>query len=136
MTGQLECNYVSTIKKDSNSRVLEMSYSETLSHLMILSSDNRFELVKVNTDNQESIVKKLIRIEKRKTLKRKREEVEEDGQEDLDVIETVKIDKEEIAKKVQEGQYDVGLHFSKKLAFDLDQKSKAKSFQVLLTKSK
>jgi U3 small nucleolar RNA-associated protein 12 len=36
------------------------------------------------------------------------------------VIETVKIDKEEIAKRVQEGQYDVGLHFSKKLAFDLD----------------
>jgi hypothetical protein len=56
-----------------------MSYSETLSNLMILSSDNRFELVKVNTDNQESIVKKLIRIEKRKTLKRKREEVDEDG---------------------------------------------------------
>ena len=97
-----------------------MSYSETLSHLMILSSDNRFELVKVNTDNQESIVKKLIRIERRKTLKRKREEVDEDGQEDLDIIDTVKIDKEEITKRVQEGQYDVGLHFSKKLAFDLD----------------
>jgi len=97
-----------------------MSYSETLSHLMILSSDNRFEVVKVNTDNRGSIVKKLIRIEKRKTLKRKREEVDEYGHEDLDVIDTLKIDKDEIAKMVQEGQYDVGLHFSKKLAFDLD----------------
>ena len=79
---------MSTIKKDSNSRVLEMSYSQTLQHLMILSSDNKFELVKVNIENQESIVKKLIRIEKRKTLKRKRDEVDEDG-DDIDALEKV-----------------------------------------------
>jgi len=79
---------VSTIKKDSNSRVLEMSYSQTLQYLMILSSDNKFELVKVNIENQESIVKKLIRIEKRKTLKRKRDEVDEDG-DDIDALEKV-----------------------------------------------
>jgi predicted N-acyltransferase len=65
-----------------------MSYSQTLQYLMILSSDNKFELVKVNIDNQESIVKKLIRIEKRKTLKRKRDEVDEDG-EDIDALEKV-----------------------------------------------
>ena len=79
---------MSTIKKDSNSRVLEMSYSQTLQYLMILSSDNKFELVKVNIENQESIVKKLIRIEKRKTLKRKRDEVDEDG-DDIDALEKV-----------------------------------------------
>ena len=125
----MECNYVSTIKKDSNNRVLEMSYSQTLQYLMILSSDNKFELVKVNIDNQESIIKKLIRVEKRKTLKRKRDEVDEDDAIiDNDAIEKVKIDKEEIVKRVKDGQYDIGLHFSKKLAFDLDEKSKAKSF--------
>ena len=103
---------------------------------MILSSDNKFELVKVNIENQESIIKKLIRVEKRKTLKRKRDEVDDEDVEN-DAIDTkVKIDKDEIVQRVKEGQYDIGLHFSKKLAFDLDEKSKAKSFQVLLTKSK
>ena len=95
---------------------------------MILSSDNKFELVKVNIDNQESIIKKLIRVEKRKTLKRKRDEVDDD-EIDNDAIDTkVKIDKDDITKRVNEGLYDIGLHFSKKLAFDLDEKSKAKSF--------
>jgi hypothetical protein len=104
--------------------------------MMILSSDNKFELVKVNIENQESIIKKLIRVEKRKTLKRKRDEVDDEDVEN-DAIDTkVKIDKDEIVQRVKEGQYDIGLHFSKKLAFDLDEKSKAKSFQVLLTKSK
>ena len=56
--------------------MLEMSYSQTLQYLMVLSSDNKFELIKVNTENQESIVKKMIRVEKRKALKRKREEVD------------------------------------------------------------
>lgn len=116
--------------------MLEMSYSQTLQYLMILSSDNKFELVKVNIDNQESIIKKLTRVEKRKTLKRKRDEVDDDEKADDDNIDKIKIDKDEIIKRVQEGQYDVGLHFSKKLAFDLDEKTKAKSFQVLLTKSK
>jgi hypothetical protein len=41
----------------------------------------------------------------------------------------IKIDKDELAQKLQKGEYDVGLHFSKKLAFSLDDvKSKAKSY--------
>lgn len=110
-----------------------MSYSQTLQYLMILSSDNKFELIKVNVDNKESIVKKLIRVEKRRALKRKREE---EVNEDEDALDKIKIDKEKIVQLVEEGQYDIGLHFSKKLAFDLEEKSKSKSFQVLLTKSK
>lgn len=80
-----------------------MSYSQTLQYLMILSSDNKFELVKVNIDNQESIVKKLIRIEKRKTLKRKRAEIDDEDAEDQELIEKVQIDKDDIVKWVQEG---------------------------------
>lgn len=127
-TGALECNYVSTIKKDSGNRVLEMSYSSTINHLMVLSSDNKFELIKVNLDNKESILKKMLRHEKRKALKRKREELDE-ADEDEDALNNIKIDKDELAQKLQKGEYDVGLHFSKKLAFSLDDvKSKAKSY--------
>ena len=76
-TGALECNYASTIKKDSGNRVLEMSYSSTINHLIVLSSDNKFELIKVNLDNKDSILKKMLRHEKRKALKRNREEAED-----------------------------------------------------------
>ncbi len=134
-TGALECNFVSTIKKDSGSRVLEMSYSSTINHMMVLSSDNKLELIKVNLDNKDSILKKLLRHEKRKQLKRKREDLK-DADDDEDVLENIKIDKEAFAKQVEEGSYDVGLHFSKKLAFELQVKSKAKSYQILVTKSK
>ena len=133
-TGALECNYASTIKKDSGNRVLEMSYSSTINHLIVLSSDNKFELIKLNLDNKESILKKMLRHEKRKTLKRKRDEADE-ADEDEDALD-IKIDKDALALKIEEGSYDVGLHFSKKLAFELDVKSKAKSYQVLVTKSK
>jgi hypothetical protein len=104
-----------------------MSYSSTINHLIVLSSDNKFELIKVNIDNKDSILKKMLRHEKRKALKRKREEVE-DADEDEDALDNIKIDKDALALKIEEGSYDVGLHFSKKLAFELDVKSKAKSY--------
>jgi hypothetical protein len=63
---------------------------------MVLSSDNKFELIKVNVDNKESIVKKLIRVEKRRALKRKREEAEE-AEMDEDAINSIKIDKEKVS---------------------------------------
>ncbi len=95
---------------------------------MVLSSDNKFELIKVNLDNKESILKKMLRHEKRKALKRKREELDE-ADDDEDALNNIKIDKDELAQKLQKGEYDVGLHFSKKLAFSLDDvKSKAKSY--------
>ena len=55
---------------------------------MVLSSDNKIELIKVNIDNQESIMKKLLRFEKRKALKRKRDEVD---QADDEIEEIIKI---------------------------------------------
>ena len=63
---------------------------------MVLSSDNKFELIKVNVDKKESIVKKLIRVEKRRALKRKREEAEE-AEMDEDAINSIKIDKEKVS---------------------------------------
>lgn len=86
---------------------------------MVLSSDNKFELIKVNIDNKDSLLKKLMRQEKRKTLKRKRDDVEE-AEVDEDAIKDVKVDKEKLLLQIEESKYDLSLHFSKKLAFELD----------------
>ena len=60
---------------------------------MVLSSDNKIELIKVNIDNQESIMKKLLRFEKRKALKRQRDEVD---QADDEIEEIIKMDKDKL----------------------------------------
>lgn len=90
-------------------------------------------MIKVNINNQDSILKKLLRQEKRKTLKRKRDEVDNDNETD-DINKT--IDKDSLIKAIEEKNYDIGLHFSKKLAFELEKKTKARSFQTLPIKSK
>ena len=96
-TAQLECNFISTVKKDSGSRVLEISYDPKTNMVMILSSDNKFELIKVNINRKDSILKKLIRQEKRKQLKRKRDEVDEDDENDIEKLEQkVTINKDKI----------------------------------------
>jgi len=48
----------------------------------------------------------------------------------------VKIEKEQILKNIENKNYDISLHFSKRLAFELDKSTKAKSFYVLQTRSK
>ena len=40
--------------------------------LAVLSSDNKLEIFKINIDDKEALMKKLLRQEKRKVLKRKR----------------------------------------------------------------
>jgi hypothetical protein len=77
------------MKKDSGARVIEMAFNTHLNLLAILSSDGKFELVKVNINNKESILKKLIRADKRKALKRKRDE-----NIDHDLVKNIKVDKE------------------------------------------
>jgi hypothetical protein len=66
----LKCN----LRKDSNSRVININYDPLLNTLTVISSDNKFEIFKVNTAKEESehLIKKMIRLEKRKILKRKR----------------------------------------------------------------
>ena len=134
-TGSLECNIASIIKKDSGSRVLELVYDTLSQNVVVLSSDNKLEVIKVNIDNKESILKKLLRAEKRKALKRLRSEAVE-GSEEEEAKPKVQLDKEAIALLVETGKYDIGLHFSKKLSFEVDKKSKVKSFQMIPSKSK
>lgn len=47
----------------------------------------------------------------------------------------VNVDKDEVIDKYEKGQYDFAVHFSRKLAFDLEtHKSKSKSFIVVKSK--
>ena len=62
------------MKKDSGAKLLEMYYNADLKQLSLISSDNKLELFKVNLDNKEQMIKKLLRVEKRRALKRKRQE--------------------------------------------------------------
>ena len=101
-----------------------MEYDET--HLTVLSADNRVEMFKVNVDNRESLVKKLMRTEKRKVLKRMRHELDDEDES----IKDTKIDKDLIVKKVEDGEYDMGLHFSKKFSFEIPTQSKVRSILV------
>jgi RNA binding exosome subunit len=63
--------------------------------LSVLSSDGKLEVIKVNLDNKASILKKLLRTEKRRALKRKRDELDEVADDDLEA--NIKIDKEALA---------------------------------------
>lgn len=110
----VQCNFKATLKKDSGARAIDMFFEKSLKQLIVLSADNKLEAIKVNVDNKESLMKKLLRQEKRKTLKRKRDEAEDD-----DAVPEVNIDKVELKKALDSGAYDISLHFSKKLAFDI-----------------
>lgn len=68
----LEAHLQSTLRKDSNSKVLDITYYSNLKALSILSSDNKLEIFKVTLDKHDTLIKKLVRTEKRKILKRKK----------------------------------------------------------------
>ena len=77
--GTIEAQFTSfTLKKESNTRVMEMHYIQDLKIIYVLSQDSRLELFKINFDNKKSLLSKIVRSEKRKLLKRKG--LEEDKQ--------------------------------------------------------
>ena len=94
-------------------------------YLKVLSADKRVEIFKVNIENRESLVKKVMRAEKRKALKRMRHEVDEDND-----IKDTKVDKDLVLKKVENSEYDMALHFSKKLSFEIPTQSKVRSVWI------
>jgi hypothetical protein len=71
-TGMLEANLKGSLKKDSGSKTLEVLYEQRLKILAVVSTDNKLEIFRVNTDKSDSLVKKLLRYEKRQLLKRKK----------------------------------------------------------------
>lgn len=91
------------IKRECQGKVLEMHYNTSKKILSCLSQDNgnSIEFFKVNIDNQESILKKMVKVEKRKALKRaknfgdaKLEDIDED------VPTEKKVDKDEIMEQI------------------------------------
>jgi hypothetical protein len=63
--GAVVLNYVSKLLKESNSRVLQITFERRSRTLVILNSDNSLELFKVNLDNPKAILKKLVRAQKK-----------------------------------------------------------------------
>ena len=81
-------------------------------------SGNTLEFFKVNIDNQEQIMKKMVRAEKKKALKRTKNfgdsKVEDLEGDDENTPAERKVDKDAIKLKIEGGEYDLSHHFSKK----------------------
>ena len=137
-TYKLEVKASKKLKKETNSKVLEIHYD---AHRHLLScfsssekgqSSQKIEMFSVLVDNEEALVKKLTRIEKRKKLKRaknfsdsKPEDLEKDEEEvkenpDSDLPVQLKVDKKEMKEKIKKGDYDFNIHFSKVASIDLE----------------
>lgn len=79
----------------------------------------KLEYFKVNLDNQDLLLKKMVRSEKKRAVKRAKRD-ESDGETPVER----KVDKDELRERVASGAYDVSLHFSKKASLDLDLQEK------------
>ena len=62
---ELQLKGHSKIKKESSSKVIELQYDNQQKLISCLSADNRIEYFRVNIDNQEAILKKMVRVQKR-----------------------------------------------------------------------
>ena len=68
--GQIALISTTSFQKESGQRTLQVEYDSKRHLLLILSSDNQLEVFKVNISKPETILKKLVRAEKKKALKR------------------------------------------------------------------
>ena len=104
--------FLSKLQKESGSRVLQMSFERKQRTLIVLNSDSTVELFKVNIDNPDSILKKLVRAAKKKSTSL--------GKRSHSQIEETKVDKKALKLQIQNREYDMALHFSRKLKIELD----------------
>ena len=74
--GQVSLVSVANFSRASNHRALQLSYERKRNVLLVLSSDNTIEVFKVNINKPEAILKKLVRSEKKKALKRTHAEMD------------------------------------------------------------
>ena len=68
--GQIALISTTSFQKESGQRTLQVEYDTKRHLLLVLSSDNQLEVFKVNISKPETILKKLVRAEKKKALKR------------------------------------------------------------------
>ena len=77
--GAVALKFVSKLIKESGARVLQITFERKAKVLLVLNSDSTLELFKVNIDNPEAILKKLVRAEKKLIgAKRSHTEMEEE----------------------------------------------------------
>ena len=75
--GQIYLVSTTSFMKESTHRATQVDYDRKRNLLMVLSADNSLEVFKVNVSKPETILKKLIRSEKKKALKRTHKQKEE-----------------------------------------------------------
>lgn len=68
-------------------------------------------MFKVNISNEDTLIKKLARIEKRKQLKRKYQEQEEETE-----LPEYKPNRDDLVKLLRNNEYELSIHFSKKVS--------------------
>jgi len=75
--GQVQLFSTTSFPKESGSRGLQMDYDKKRNLLLVLSADNQLEVFKVNVNKPDAILKKLVRSEKKKALKRTHQQLEQ-----------------------------------------------------------
>mmetsp|Transcript_11147 Transcript_11147/g.18705 ORF Transcript_11147/g.18705 Transcript_11147/m.18705 type:complete len:309 (-) Transcript_11147:1700-2626(-) len=126
-TLKLETKPMMRLKKETQGRVLELAYLPAKKLLCCMTAGEgassqaqvgaKIEYFKVNIDNEESLLKKMARTEKRKKVKQAKKAAE-DANDDAPL--ESKVDKDTLREAVAGGRYDVSMHFSKKAVLDLD----------------
>ena len=89
-------------------------------------------MFKVNVNKPETILKKLVRAEKKKALKRTHKQMEQMQEESDEAAAPIKrsVDKAALQKSIDDRDYNMALHFAKKLTVPLEPSSKARAFTV------
>ena len=75
--GQIHLVSTTSFSKQSAQRGMQVEYDRKRNLLLVLSVDNQLEIFKVNVNKPKTILKKMIRAEKKKALKRTHKEKEE-----------------------------------------------------------
>ena len=78
--------------------------------------------------DESSLVKKMARLEKRKALKRKNTDKEDQSSE---LPQEKKVDKAQIREQIKTREYDMTVHFSKKSVLEVQTGYKVKSFALI-----
>ena len=103
------------IKKHSEGTVIHMNYQNKK---LLVIQNNCIEIFRIHQE-MDTIAKKLIKSEKRLALKRTKKE--QSAEQDEEPAER-KVDKGKIQEMLENGDYDITLHFSKKGVIELQEK--------------
>jgi uncharacterized protein YjiK len=82
--GQVYLVSQTSFQKESAQRSIQLEFDRKRNLLMVLSADNLLEVFKVNVNKPETILKKMVRAEKKKALKRTHKQMEQINSESED----------------------------------------------------